>query len=70
MKSTRGFVAICVCFLFLVSLVFVPSISHAQTEGATGGTAAGEGAAGAGSAQVQQQVPARPQVLEPARLQQ
>lgn len=50
MKSTRGFIAICVCCLFLVSLVIVPSILHAQTEGAAGGAAAGEGSAGAGAA--------------------
>ena len=50
MKYSRGFVAICVCFLFLVGLVFVPSISRAQTEGAAGGAAAGGGAGAAGAA--------------------
>jgi hypothetical protein len=50
MKSKKGSVVIFVCFLFLVGLVFVPSISQAQTEGAAGGAAAGEGAAGAGAA--------------------
>lgn len=32
MKSVRGFIAICVSFLFLVSLIFVPSISFAQNK--------------------------------------
>jgi hypothetical protein len=48
MKYVRGFIAISVCSLFLVSLMFVPSISKAQTEGAAGGsTASGEGAGAA-----------------------
>jgi hypothetical protein len=46
MKSKKGSVVIFVCFLFLVGLVFVPSISQAQTEGAAGGAPAGAGAAG------------------------
>ena len=57
MKSTRGSVAIFVCFLFLVSLVFVPSISFAQAKddkdnqrAAGAAIPAGEGAGAAGAA--------------------
>ena len=51
MKNSRGFVAVCVCFVFLVSLIFIPSTSNAQNDQTAGGTVAGgEGSAGAGAA--------------------
>ena len=50
MKSTRGFVAICVGFLFLVSLIFVPSISFAQNKDDKGYVIEGEQSAGAAGA--------------------
>ena len=49
MKNARGFVAVSVCFLFLVTLVFVPSISYAQTEEAAGGAGAADAGAAAGT---------------------